>query len=139
MRAARRKLGLKDKEAETLSNIATLQFRLNRPDEALQAVKLGLKAIEARSNPDWQGPLPALSADIAQQQGRPQRQVSRLYLTAVRHARARGRAINCNRLLMHAGTQLLSHPDGEIRRTAERFIGEGMAWLQERGERLLNP
>ncbi|OQY37628.1 MAG: hypothetical protein B6243_00070 [Anaerolineaceae bacterium 4572_5.2] len=105
---------------------------------ALKAVKKGLNAVKTRSNPDWYGPLLTLSADIAGQQGRAEAEVTKLYLTAMHHVRARGRTIGRNRLFIHIGTQLLSSNNPEIRKQAENLILEGMAWLQEQIEAIMN-
>ncbi|RME48691.1 MAG: hypothetical protein D6796_05910, partial [Caldilineae bacterium] len=123
--------------SEIYTSLAETLLHRNNRSGALEAVRRGLKAIRNRSNPDWQGPLLALSADIARRQQRPPEEVTHLYLTAVRHVKQRSRAIIRNRILIHVGTQLLSHDDPTIRRQAEALIQEGMAWLQARGEGML--
>jgi len=123
--------------SEIYARLAETLLHRNNLTGALEAVRLGLKAIQNRSNPDWHGPLLSLSADIARRQQRPPEDVTNLYLTAVRHVKQRGRAIIRNRILIHVGTQLLSHDDPTIRRKAEGLIQEGMAWLQARGEGML--
>jgi len=124
--------------AEIYTRLAESLLQQDNFAGALNAIKKGLNAIRNRSNPDWYGPLLALSADIAQQQDQPEAEITKLYLTAVHHVHSRGRTIGRNRLFIHIGTQLLAHDDPKIRNQAETLIIAGMAWLQEQVEVIRN-
>ncbi len=124
--------------AEVYTRLSESLLKQENPAGALKAVKKGLNAVKTRSNPDWYGPLLTLSADIARQRGAAEAEVTKLYQTAVRHIRARGRTIGRNRLYIHIGTQLLSSNNPQIRAQAESLILEGMAWLQEQVETMTN-
>lgn len=121
--------------SEIYTRLAEAMLKQKNFDDALTVVKAGLYAIQNRSNPDWQGTLLALNADIAQHKRQSPAEVTRLYQDALKAARVRSRAINRYRLFLNVGTKFLSNADPAVRASAEALIREGISWLQQHGSR----